>query len=194
MAHFAHPTACIEEGAHIGEGTRIWNFTKVMPGARIGEGCNIGQNVYVGRDVVVGNRVKLQNNVSVYEGVTLEDDVFCGPSMVFTNVKTPRSAFPRAAELISTRVQRGATICANATVVCGVTIGRWAFVGAGSVVTHDVPPFALVIGVPARQVGWACICGPRLQPGIGPDRFACPECGRTYVEREETLVPEAVEP
>ena len=160
--YVAHPTAVIDEGAEIGDGTRIWHFCHVMPGARIGRGCSFGQNCYVASGVTIGANVKVQNNVSLYEGVVLEDDVFVGPSAVFTNVHNPRSAFPRKDEYRSTVVEAGASIGANATVVCGHRIGRGAFVGAGAVVTRDVPAHALVAGVPAVRIGWVCPCGERL--------------------------------
>lgn len=153
-----HPTAIIDEGATIGEGCRIWHWTHVCAGARIGERCSLGQNVYVGNDVIIGNNVKIQNNVSIYDTVRLDDDVFCGPSMVFTNVHNPRSAIVRKQEYRPTHVHRGATLGANCTIVCGVTIGEYAFIGAGAVVTRDVKPYALMVGVPARQRGWVCQC------------------------------------
>ncbi len=158
----AHPTAVIDEPAEIGDGTKIWHFSHVMSGAKIGAKCVLGQNVYVGGKAVVGNGVKIQNNVSIYDGVTLEDDVFCGPSMVFTNVTRPRSAVSRRDEYEPTLVKRGASLGANATVLCGVTIGEYAMVGAGSVVTADVPAHAIVVGVPAKPIGWACECGEKL--------------------------------
>jgi UDP-2-acetamido-3-amino-2,3-dideoxy-glucuronate N-acetyltransferase len=160
---FAHASACLEEGVEIGEGTSIWHVSHILKGTRIGKHCKIGQNVVIGPNVTVGNRVKIQNNVSVYEGVTLEDAVFCGPSVVFTNVINPRSDIPRMNELRPTRISKGATLGANCTIVCGVTIGRYAFVGAGSVVTKDVPSYALVMGVPARLNGWVCECGVKLR-------------------------------
>ncbi len=186
--HFIHESAFVDEGAKIGRGTKIWHFCHVMSGAEIGERCSLGQNVFVAKGVRIGNNVKIQNNVSIYEGVVLEDDVFCGPSMVFTNVKTPRSAFPRntSADYATTLVRRGASIGANATIVCGVTIGECAFVAAGAVVTKDVPPYALVAGVPARLVGWACECGMRLEFKDGV--AACAECGRRYERRDERSV------
>ena len=161
-----HPTAIVDEGAKIGEGSRIWHWVHVCGGAKIGSGCSLGQNVFVGNDVVIGNNVKIQNNVSVYDSVRLEDDVFCGPSMVFTNVYNPRSAVNRKAEYRPTMVRRGATLGANCTIVCGVTIGQHAFIGAGAVINKDVPDYALMVGVPARRVGWMSEGGTRLE-GLG---------------------------
>ncbi|MGH7664862.1 MAG: acyltransferase [Gemmatimonadaceae bacterium] len=176
-AYFVHESSYVDEGSEIGDGTKIWHFSHVMAGTRIGRGCNIGQNVVVSPGVVIGDNVKIQNNVSVYTGVVLEDDVFCGPSMVFTNVVNPRSHVSRRHEYRRTLVRRGCTIGANATVICGVTLGEYAFVGAGAVVTHDVPPFALVLGVPARRTGWMCRCGERLgDQGAG----RCRACGTRY--------------
>jgi UDP-2-acetamido-3-amino-2,3-dideoxy-glucuronate N-acetyltransferase len=181
-AYFAHESCYIDEGCVIGDDTKIWHFTHVMPGARIGRGCNIGQNVVVSTDVVVGDNVKIQNNVSLYTGVILEDDVFCGPSMVFTNVVNPRSHVSRKHEFRQTLVRRGATIGANATIVCGHTIGRYAFLGAGAVVTKDVPDYALVVGNPGRVSGWICECGVKLSSGgKAPVHAACRACGRSYL-------------
>ncbi len=184
---YAHESAYVDEGAEIGEGTKIWHFSHVMAGARIGRRCNLGQNVVISPGVVIGDNVKIQNNVSVYTGVTIEDEVFCGPSMVFTNVSTPRSGTPRnrPEDYVETRVARGATIGANATVVCGHHLGRYAFVGAGAVVTKDVPDYAVVVGNPARLHGYACECGVRLPLATGSvdANAACTECGRTYEKR-----------
>jgi UDP-2-acetamido-3-amino-2,3-dideoxy-glucuronate N-acetyltransferase len=167
----------IDEGCKIGAGTKIWHFSHVMGGCEIGERCNFGQNVVISPDVKIGMNVKVQNNVSIYTGVELEDDVFCGPSMVFTNVINPRSHVVRKHEYRRTLVKRGASIGANATVVCGSTLGRYSFVGAGAVVTRDIPDFALVVGVPAEQIGWICQCGTRLPDSETP---ACPACGSQY--------------
>lgn len=173
-----HATAIVDQGAQIGDGSRIWHWVHVCAGARIGEGCSLGQNVFVGNDVVIGNNVKIQNNVSVYDAVRLEDDVFCGPSMVFTNVFNPRSAVSRKAEYRQTVVRRGATLGANSTVVCGITIGEYAFIGAGAVVSRDVPDYALMVGVPARHTGWMCRCGEKLSARNG--EVACAACGQRY--------------
>jgi UDP-2-acetamido-3-amino-2,3-dideoxy-glucuronate N-acetyltransferase len=178
MTFNAHSSAIIDEGATIGANTRIWHFSHVCAGARIGMGCSLGQNVFVGNAVVIGNNVKIQNNVSVYDAVILEDDVFCGPSMVFTNVFNPRSHVIRKHEYRKTRVKRGATIGANATIVCGITIGEYAFIGAGSVVNHDVKPYALMVGVPARQIGWMCNCGSKLS--FNHLTAECTSCQRKY--------------
>jgi UDP-2-acetamido-3-amino-2,3-dideoxy-glucuronate N-acetyltransferase len=182
-----HPTAVVDEGAQLGAGTRVWHWVHICGGARIGSGCSLGQNVFVANDVVIGNNVKIQNNVSIYDAVTLEDDVFCGPSMVFTNVVNPRSAVSRKSEYRRTRVARGASIGANATIICGHDIGEYAFIGAGAVVTSDVPPFALMIGVPARWAAWMCRCGTRL-PASGA-QVACPGCGALYDVSEKTCTP-----
>jgi len=180
MSSFVHESAIVDEGAVVGPNTKIWHFCHVSARAVIGADCSLGQNVFVANNVVIGNGVKIQNNVSVYEGVVLEDFVFCGPSMVFTNVRTPRSAFPRntSADYAQTRVRHGASIGANATVVCGVTIGEWAFIAAGAVVTRDVPDYALMAGVPARRIGWICRCGATLR--FDHERAMCGECGRQY--------------
>jgi UDP-2-acetamido-3-amino-2,3-dideoxy-glucuronate N-acetyltransferase len=184
--YFVHSSSFVDDGASIGSGTRIWHFCHIMPRARIGRGCNIGQNVVISTDVVVGDNVKIQNNVSIYTGVTLEDDVFCGPSMVFTNVVNPRSHVSRRNEYKRTLVRRGSSIGANATIVCGVTLGEYAFVGAGAVVTKDVLPYALMAGVPARRIGWMCQCGERL-PDSGVGR--CAACGTEYVRDGDGIRP-----
>ncbi|MFP3953963.1 MAG: acyltransferase [Candidatus Acetothermia bacterium] len=177
--YFLHESSYVDDGVEIGEGTKIWHFSHVMGDATIGDGCTIGQSVLVGPNVKIGDNVKVQNNVSVYEGVTLEDDVFCGPSMVFTNVDRPRSGYPtKAVDYLDTLVKEGASIGANATVVCGHTVGRHAFVGAGSVVTKDVPDYAVVYGNPARIHGWACECGKQLE--FDNDFAECDVCGREY--------------
>ena len=178
MGATIHPSAIVDEGAMLGEGTRVWHWVHVSAGARIGSRCVLGQNVFVGSDVVIGDNVRIQNNVSVYDAVTLEDDVFCGPSMVFTNVYNPRSHVSRKSDYRRTLVRRGASIGANATVVCGHTIGEYAFIGAGSVVNRDVPPYALVVGVPARRIGWMCQCGERL-PSTGGE-VECARCRHRY--------------
>jgi UDP-2-acetamido-3-amino-2,3-dideoxy-glucuronate N-acetyltransferase len=174
---FAHDSAFIDDGVEIGEGTSVWHVSHVLKGSKIGKSCKIGQNVVIGPNVMIGNGVKVQNNVSVYEGVTLEDYVFCGPSMVFTNVFNPRSEIPRMGELKHTLVKKGATLGANCTIVCGVTIGRYAFIGAGAVVTKDVPDYALLVGSPAKVTGWVCECGLKL--GWKHDRASC-TCGRQF--------------
>ncbi len=182
--YFAHPSAIIDDGAQIGDGTKIWHFVHVMPGAVVGAGCMIGQGCYVG-NVTLGDGVRVQNNVSIYDGVTLEDHVFCGPSCVFTNVVNPRSEVTRGrAAFADTLVRRGASIGANATIVCGATIGAYAFIGAGAVVRGDVPAHALVVGVPARRIGWMCACGDRLPGELGDavhDVARCAGCERRYV-------------
>ncbi len=176
-----HPTAIVDEGAQLGAHCRVWHWVHISAGARIGAGCSFGQGVFVGNDVAIGNNVKVQNNVSIYDAVTLEDDVFCGPSMVFTNVYNPRSAVVRKAEYRRTLVKRGATLGANCTIVCGVTVGEYAFVGAGAVVSRDVADFALVAGVPARQIGWMSRHGERLSlPLAGRGQADCPATGERY--------------
>jgi UDP-2-acetamido-3-amino-2,3-dideoxy-glucuronate N-acetyltransferase len=188
VASQVHPSAIVDEGAVLGDGCRVWHFVHISAGARIGERCSFGQNVYVGNDVRIGNNVKIQNNVSVYDSVTLEDDVFCGPSMVFTNVYNPRSAVIRRHEYRPTLVRRGATLGANCTIVCGVTIGRHAFVGAGAVVNRDVPDFALMLGVPARQSGWMSRQGMRLALPLTGDATAnCPASGERYTLRDAVV-------
>jgi UDP-2-acetamido-3-amino-2,3-dideoxy-glucuronate N-acetyltransferase len=178
-----HESAYIDLPCEIGAGTRIWHFSHVMQGARIGENCKLGQNVVISPGAVLGRNVKLQNNVSVYTGVVLEDDVFCGPSMVFTNIAHPRSEIPRRDQYVETRVERGATLGANSTVVCGVHIGRYALVAAGAVVTHDVPAYALMMGVPARRAGWVCRCGETLGQPSSEGGRTCGACGNEYAER-----------
>jgi len=182
MANTIHPTAIVDDGAQIGDNTRVWHWTHICSGARIGDNCSLGQNVFVSNDVIIGNNVKIQNNVSVYDAVRLEDDVFCGPSMVFTNVYNPRSAITRKNEYRKTIVKRGATLGANCTIVCGITIGEYAFVGAGGVVNRDVPNFALMTGVPAKQRGWMCVCGVQLK---GQGNVTC-QCGASYMINETT--------
>jgi UDP-2-acetamido-3-amino-2,3-dideoxy-glucuronate N-acetyltransferase len=183
--YFVHQTSVIDPGASIGEGTKIWHFSHVMSGAVIGKNCNLGQNVFVGSKAVIGNNVKIQNNVSVYDSVEIGDDVFCGPSCVFTNVINPRASVERKSEFKPTKVNRGVTIGANATIVCGVTLGEFSFIGAGAVVTKDVEPYALVVGVPARQTGWVS------QSGIILDNtLTCPESGQKYKLINGKLQPE----
>jgi len=189
--YFVHPTSVVDDGCEIGEGTKIWHFSHVLKNSKIGEECKIGQNVVIGPDVTVGNGCKIQNNVSVYPGVTLEDHVFCGPSMVFTNVFNPRSEIVRMHELRPTLVRRGATIGANATIVCGTTIGEYAFVGAGAVVTKDVPPYAVVYGNPSRQNGWMCACAAEKLDFGGSNTALCSACGRKYVLRDDSVCPES---
>ena len=175
--HFVHESAYVDDGAQVGDGTRIWHFVHVSGGAKIGESCSIGQNVFVGNRVVIGDNVKIQNNVSVFDAVTLEDGVCCGPSMVFTNVYNPRAEVERKDEYRETLIKRGATLGANCTIVCGVTVGEFAFVGAATLINRDVPPFALMVGVPARRIGWMSHAGEKL----GPD-LVCPREGRRYRE------------
>lgn len=186
--YFAHESAYVDEGAQIGAGTKIWHFCHVMSGAVIGENCSMGQNVFVANKVTVGNGVKVQNNVSIYEGVTLEDYVFCGPSMVFTNVRNPRSKFPTGSEgYFQTLVKYGASIGANATIVCGSTVGRWAFIAAGAVITKDVPDYALMVGVPAKRAGWVCECAQVLD-FKGKKNTTCDNCRREYQEISENEI------
>jgi UDP-2-acetamido-3-amino-2,3-dideoxy-glucuronate N-acetyltransferase len=193
--YFAHETAVIDEGAEIGDDTTIWHFSHVLRGSRVGKNCRIGQNVVIGPNVTVGDGVKIQNNVSVYEGVTLEDQVFCGPSMVFTNVFNPRSEIRRMGELRPTLVRRGASLGANSTILCGVTIGEYAFVGAGTVVTRDVPAYALVFGNPGRARGWMCRCGVKVAFAGKGSRATCRACGSTYVREGRMVRPyEAAKP
>ena len=185
--YFVHQSSYVDEGARIGKGTKIWHFSHVMPGAVIGERCTLGQNVVVMPGTVIGNNVKIQNNVSIYEGVTLEDDVFCGPSCVFTNVINPRSHVSRKSQYLKTLVKRGASIGANATIICGATVGEYSFIGAGAVVRGNVLPYALVVGVPARQAGWVCTCGTRLDLVHGS--ATCGACGTKYRELAGHLSP-----
>ena len=173
--YFVHESSYIDEGCSIGEGSRIWHFSHVLSNTKIGSNCNIGQNVVIGPSVSVGNGCKIQNNVSIYKGVTLEDDVFCGPSMVFTNVFNPRAHVKRMDEAKNTLIKKGASLGANCTIVCGVTVGAYAFIGAGAVVTKDVPSYALLYGNPARQHGWVCSCGEKL-----PENYYCKHCNINY--------------
>ena len=187
MSAMIHPSAVVDDGAEVGEGSRLWHFVHVSSGARVGRGCVLGQNVFVGRNVVLGDGVKVQNNVSVYEGVEVEDGVFLGPSCVFTNVNNPRAFVERKDQFRRTRVGRGASIGANAVIVCGHDVGAYAFVGAGAVVTKDVPPYALVVGNPARRIGWMSRVGARLPEGQGV--LACPETGERYRVEGERCAP-----
>jgi UDP-2-acetamido-3-amino-2,3-dideoxy-glucuronate N-acetyltransferase len=184
MAATIHSSAIVDAGAQLGDGTRVWHWVHVSGGARIGKNCVLGQNVFVGNDVVIGDNVRIQNNVSVYDAVTLEDDVFCGPSMVFTNVYNPRSHVSRKSDYRKTLVRRGASLGANSTIVCGYTIGEFAFVGAGAVVQRDVPAYALMVGVPARRIGWMCQCGERLP--AGPGEVECDKSGDRYRIEKDT--------
>jgi UDP-2-acetamido-3-amino-2,3-dideoxy-glucuronate N-acetyltransferase len=184
---FIHESAYVDDGATIGENSKIWHFCHVMPGAVIGKRCNLGQNVVVMNGVTIGDNCKIQNNVSLYEGVVLEQDVFCGPSMVFTNVMNPRSHVSRKNEYRQTLVKRGASIGANATIVCGSTLGEYCFIGAGAVITRDVAPFALMAGVPAKRIGWMCQCGERLAAVTGSTR--CDACGWSYVIAADSVTP-----
>lgn len=188
MAHYQHPSAIVDEGAQIGESSRVWHFVHVCGGARIGKGVSLGQNVFVGNSVVIGDNCKVQNNVSVYDNVTLEEGVFCGPSMVFTNVYNPRSLIERKDQYRDTLVKKGATLGANCTIVCGVTIGEFAFVGAGAVVNKNVPAYALMVGVPARQIGWMSEFGEQLAlPVTGEGEATCQHTGARYVLNGKTL-------
>ena len=190
MPAVIHPSAIVDEGAQLGEGTRVWHWVHVSAGARIGAGCSLGQGVFIGNDVLIGNQVKIQNHVSVFDAVTLEDEVFCGPSMVFTNVHNPRAAVVRKHEYRRTLVKRGATLGANCTIVCGTTIGEHAFVGAGAVVSRDVPAFALMVGVPARRIGWMSRHGERLSlPATGQGLATCTATGESYRLDGDTLSP-----
>lgn len=185
MAVTVHPSAIVDEGAKIGDGSYVWHFVHVCAGAKIGEKCSLGQNVFVGNDVVIGNNVKIQNNVSVYDAVTIEDDVFCGPSMVFTNVYNPRSAVGRKNEYRKTLVKKGATLGANSTIVCGAAVGEYAFVGAGALINKDVPDFALMVGVPAKQIGWMSRFGERLDlPLKGNAETLCPNTKEKYALKD----------
>lgn len=182
MNYFKHESAYIDDSVTIGEGTKIWHFCHVQSGSTLGIGCVLGQNVFVGSNVLIGSRVKIQNNVSVYEGVQLEDNVFCGPSVVFTNIKDPRSSFPQQGKYITTLVKEGATLGANSTIVCGITVGRFAFIGAGSVVTKDVPEFALIVGNPGKQIGWMSRAGKKLN-FTASDTDKCEKSGKIYLLR-----------
>lgn len=191
----AHESTYIDENVKIGENTRIWHFTHIMKNAQIGKNCSIGQNVNVGSKAIIGNNVKVQNNVSIYDDVILEDDVFCGPSMVFTNVINPRAFIERKDQYKTTLVKKGAAIGANATIVCGVTLGKYCFIGAGAVVNKDVKDYALMVGVPAKQIGWVCKCGVTLKEIHDENKnlknkfFKCPECGNEYIEIDNKLKP-----
>jgi len=189
MDTFIHESSYVDEGAQIGVGTKIWHFCHVMGNAKIGEHCNIGQNVFVAADVTIGNNVKIQNNVSLYTGVIVEDDVFLGPSMVLTNVINPRSHVSRKDEYKTTVIKQGASVGANATIVCGVNLGRYCFIGAGTVVTHSVPDFGLVYGNPGRIQGWICQCGIRLRFKLvnGQEQALCAECGNRYIKKDQVV-------
>jgi UDP-2-acetamido-3-amino-2,3-dideoxy-glucuronate N-acetyltransferase len=191
--YFVHETSVVDDGAEIGEGTKIWHFSHIMKGAKIGKRCVFGQNVFVGPDVQIGNRCKIQNNISIYKGVTIEDEVFCGPSCVFTNVYNPRAFIERKDEFLPTLVKKGATIGANATIICGITIGRYALIGAGAVAKKDVPDYALVVGVPAKQIGWVCRCGIKLKSFDSSGRAKCESCGCEYkLQNNKLLIAEEV--
>lgn len=190
-AYFCHESSHVDEGAQVGEGTKIWHFSHIASGAKVGGHCNIGQNVFIGSRASVGNNVKIQNNVSVYDEVILEDYVFCGPSCVFTNVFNPRSYIPRKNEYRRTIVKKGATIGANATIICGITIGRYAFIGAGSVITKEVPDYALVYGNPGRQNGWVCYCGNKLDinyKDMDINKVSCKYCKKNYELKVDRLI------
>lgn len=184
MDYFVHESAYIDEGCEIGKGTKIWHFSHVLSGSKIGQQCNIGQNVVIGPDVIVGNKCKIQNNVSIFKGVILEDGVFCGPSMVFTNIYNPRAEISKMDQIRPTLVKKGATIGANSTIVCGTILGRYAFIGAGAVVTKNIPDYALVTGNPAKQKGWVCECGERLN-----DNLKCLTCNRKFIKSQNVIVP-----
>ena len=192
MTTTIHPSAIVDEGAQIGDGSRVWHFVHVCGGAKIGQGVSLGQNVFVGNQVTIGDRCKVQNNVSVYDNVTLEEGVFCGPSMVFTNVHNPRALIERKNEYRNTLVKKGVTLGANCTVVCGVTIGEYAFVGAGAVVNKDVKPYALMVGVPARQIGWMSEFGEHIPlPLQGEGQYTCPDSGQVYTLQASGLHPQS---
>jgi UDP-2-acetamido-3-amino-2,3-dideoxy-glucuronate N-acetyltransferase len=188
MTYTVHPSAIVDDGAQIGEGSRIWHFAHVCGGAKIGKSVSLGQNVFVGNKVVIGDSCKIQNNVSVYDNVTLEEGVFCGPSMVFTNVYNPRSLIERKNEYLDTLVKRGATLGANCTIVCGTTVGEYAFVGAGAVINKDVKPYALMVGVPAKQIGWMSEYGEQIPlPILGEGQYICPHTGELYILSKDQL-------
>lgn len=188
MTYTVHPTAIVDEGAQIGEGSRVWHWVHVCSGAKIGKGVSLGQSVFVGNKVTIGDKCKIQNNVSVYDNVTLEEGVFCGPSMVFTNVYNPRSLFERKSEYRSTLVKKGATLGANCTIVCGISIGEYAFVAAGAVVNKDVKPYALMVGVPAKQIGWMSEYGEQIPlPSQGEGSYTCPHTGQVYTLSQDLL-------
>ena len=188
MNYHKNETAIVDDGAQIGEGTRIWHWVHVCSGAVVGSNCSLGQNVFVGNKVVIGNNVKIQNNVSVYDNVTIEDDVFCGPGMVFTNVYNPRSAISRKDEYRDTVVKKGATLGANCTIICGVAIGEYAFIGAGSLVNRNVPSFALIVGVPGKQIGWMSRFGKQIPlPVNGTGDYTCPDTGDKYILKQNSL-------
>lgn len=186
--YFVHESAIVDDNVKIGNGTKIWHFSHIMGNTEIGENCNIGQNAVVGPDVKMGSRCKVQNNISIYKGVELEDDVFCGPSMVFTNVLNPRAFIERKHEFRKTLVKKGATLGANSTIVCGHTIGSYSMIGAGAVITKDVPDYALMAGVPAKRIGWVCRCGVILRKFDGKGNTECPECKAKYREEGGSLV------